>query len=385
MPCPISIQNEDLPLLSITYLQLQFAQLQNEAPKKKNTRKKRSTNYYLVYPIRNKCKFLHAPVSWAGRWRNRTEPTWIVHRWRVSCRSVLILWLYRYIIGYCDTVAMSVSTDPALGGIYLQEGTPQSSTAQLTDPPLFSIYGGRNNVSQETQNDEVNVYTQLPQEKRRDDTGRALKGNDKKGLTWKGQISCTALNLLKRILFGMAISFLFNSLHYNNPEMIPHVTHHLINGASIGGHGHREITTALVNTLVINGSLLLMSRQFWVSNSNRACKAHTETEASLAPRRETSVLQLSVALVGIVYCFKKITWKSPLQADFTFILVDLVFAKYLGCAFEEAMAALTMSAIAYLHDYFALGLAVDVSLWRASYLFFSSVVFLKLKKRSTLF
>ena len=252
--------------------------------------------------------------------------------------------------------------------LYQLEGTPQSSTTQLTDPTLYSIFGGRHSVY--TENEDIELSA-APLAKSR---GRGDVGNDssrqqqqKKQQTQQQKRPAAvslALNVLKTSVFGVALCLLFGSVHESNPDTIPDFRR---------GSVPTMVLSSFVLDVSICAVLYLLKRLGF-----RSISASTSTSS-------TSILQLSVALLGIAYCFKKLPWSSTLQADLTLLLLDVFFSRYVGCTAEEVLTAVVVFAASCAYDVLGGSPSFELSLWRAAFLFFTTVVFIKLRRSDTLF
>lgn len=251
--------------------------------------------------------------------------------------------------------------------LYQLDGTPQSSTTQLTDPTLYSIFGGRNSVY--TENEDIELSAGPPAKARvLCEAGGSQKQQQKQRQRQQRPAAVgVAANVVKTSVFGVALLVLFGSVHESNPDIIP------------------ESRSGSVPAMVF-GSCVLDVAICAVLHVLRRLGFDSAAAGGAPAGGSTSVLQLSVALLGIAYCFKKLPWSSTLQADLTLLLLDVFFSRYVGCTTEEVLTAGVVSTAAYAYDVVGSGsTSFELSLWRAAFLFFTTVVFIKLRRSDALF
>lgn len=301
-----------------------------------------------------------------------------------------------------EGVMMGTAGKKSTQKLYTLEGTPQSSTTQLTDPPLYSIFGGRNNIYTENQDIELSAG---PSEKEIKMLAKSVSGRtrtktrsagDKRAEVVSGSgngplltsVVMFALNLCKISVFGIAICLLFGSVHDSNPDTIPDFNYNVYRWH---GKGDRSLPVIVLNSCVLDAFICLIlfgikrhALQREVSSTGGSGSGD-RIETVAGSGRNTSILQLSVALLGIAYCFKKLTWSSTLQADLTLMLLNVFFSRYLGCTLEEVTTAAAVFAAAYGYDYVTFHPPFELSLWKASFMFFTTIIFIKLRKSNTLF
>lgn len=258
------------------------------------------------------------------------------------------------------------------GKIYMHEGAVQSSTQALTDPPLYSIFGGRNIVFSENQDEDSNLYNNL----------NKLKENKVGNQTTNTQNTYTTAystitfnNFFKTLLFGVIIFFLFNNIHENNPNIIPAFTTHFLNFIVSHESTKGLLSIFLLNSLLLDISILIIG--LFLNN-------YTHLKNNKTNR--SSFVQLIVALIGIVYCFKKLSWNSTYQADLLFILVNAIFVKYTDCSVTESLTGMIIFSSSLLYDSLFNDIkSLDINLWRACFMFLTSIVLMKSKKTNHLF
>lgn len=267
----------------------------------------------------------------------------------------------------------------------------QSSTTQLIDPPLYSIYGGRNIIDSENQDIGTSMYNQLSknglQNDNNNNNNKKFKGNEifvaNTGET-NNLLFQLLINSLKTLIFGYTLFFLFNGLHINNSNIIPFLKpfinfykYPILND----DYNIQSLIPISINIIVLD--IVLSIVQFIL---NFAFIKNTDKfKIKRKRRRNTSILQLFVALIGIIYFFKKITWKSTIQADLLFLIINLFFSKYIGCSFKETFSSFIVSLITYFYDNIVLGQSNEFALWKSCFIFFTCVSFIKIKKSDSLF
>lgn len=257
-------------------------------------------------------------------------------------------------------------------GLYLNTEN-QSSTSQLTEPPLYSFYGGRNTIDTENQDDfGVDVYRQLTPQNTLN-TSTSLVDSS----LGENKFVSSLLSIVKTLTFGYTMFYLFNSLHFNNPEIIP-ILVPMLNSYRfpiLFDFNKHTPTTVGINLFLLDFILHSLVSVF---------PGNTKKNDNSFNKRYTSILQLFVALTGIIYFFKKISWSSKLQADLMFLLINIFYSKYINCSIFEFLSSLILSTIIYLYDNLIIEQSSENSFWRGCFIFFVCVSFIKLKKSDTL-
>lgn len=252
-----------------------------------------------------------------------------------------------------------LSSDKSTQKFYTLNGTPQSSTTQLTDPPLYSIYGGRNNIFDENQEEDSNLYTELSEKVV--NKKEECVADDK---TKQSPILILVTYAMKVFIFGQSICYLFDSVHQSHPNIIPFYSS--IQLGNINSFFKITLEVVVLNCLI-----------FTILHFLNAQQIQFRLRSTI---QSTSILQLCVAIIGIVYSFKKLQWSSTLQADLIFIIENISLFTYVGASFNEFVATFSISIASLAYNYLALNENFDISLWRASFSFLSAIIFITLKK-----
>lgn len=247
-----------------------------------------------------------------------------------------------------------------MSGVYKNE-FGSTSTTQLTDPPLYSIYGGRNIIDDENEDvkDVNQVNGHVPYEPNDDEPCTGTVYSDGGSIVF---------SFLRPMFFGITVYKLFQTLHYNDPVIFPSLNLPIDYGSN---HGFfNEAFMISLNTIVLDRFLGILITFFW-GKSNVAI-------------RERSISQLFVVILGIVYFFRKIAWTSTVHADLIFMLINVIFTRYVGCTLGETVVSLLMfgssMGVLTLLDNVNGGSQTASNLWRCTFLWFLSVVLLRVRE-----
>jgi hypothetical protein len=250
----------------------------------------------------------------------------------------------------------------------LLRGLSSESQTLLTDPPLAAIYGGRDNIIDESLSteEEEKVSSQ-------NDMSNTKKSNRVMRMRTKSVVRTPeALELvtsifwrvIKTVISGSSMSFLFDTIHQSNASMIPsfHPFFHLSQSESINIVLHSLFLDGLVNSLT-------------TSTNNTLDTSNPSPESA-------SILKLITGLAGIAYSFKKLPWTSTLQADMVLLIAGIVFALYVGCQWQsiELKSCGMVFATACAYYRLAMRVPADEVLWQAGVVFIMTVVFAQLRK-----
>ncbi|KAG0677149.1 hypothetical protein C6P40_000992 [Pichia californica] len=244
------------------------------------------------------------------------------------------------------------------------EGTPISSTTQLTDPPLYSIFGGRNNIYSENQetddNDKIDLLSS------HSPSSPLSKENENESFN---SISLFLINIFKTSIFATSIFYMFQSVHSSNPLTIPKYS----TFQWYTNNNDLTIFNIILTSIILDGIINLLLNKLNNHNSN---KNHNNS----------TILQLSIAILGIIFGFKKINWNSTTEANFVFLLVNFFFTRYLGCSIKENLIGIIISFSSYVYDFHsAENSNIQIIIWRCLFSFFLTITLIKLRKSNTFF
>lgn len=253
----------------------------------------------------------------------------------------------------------------------LEGDTPTSSTTQLTDPLLYSIYGGRNQIYTESQeyssykkNNDLNIPSNKSIEQQ----------NDSIVLKNAGFVNYLK-HLIKISIVSGSIIYLFESVHSSNPNTIP--KYNAFQWINYESNNDQFFNILFISFSIVLSSCILDKLNDLILFKLNDLKSKKNNKKN---NNNVSVLQLLIAILGIVFGFKKINWNVTTEATLTLLLVNILFIKYLGCTINENYSAAISSIISFIYDYYNDKLVnFNLSCWRYLFLFFLSIIFIKFK------
>jgi hypothetical protein len=245
----------------------------------------------------------------------------------------------------------------------LFRGLSSESQTLLTDPPLAAIYGGRDNIIDESlSTEEQEEVSSQKDVKNIKEPSRVMEMRTKSvARTPEALELVTSIfwRVVKTVISGSSMSFLFDTIHQSNASMIPsfHPFFHLSQSESINIVLHSLFLDGLVNSL-------------------------TASTNNIPAPASASMLKLITGLAGIAYSFKKLPWTSTLQADMVLLIAGIVFALYVGCQWQsiELKSCGMVFATACAYYRLAMRVPADEVLWQAGVVFIMTVVFAQLRK-----
>lgn len=244
-----------------------------------------------------------------------------------------------------------------------KEATPESSTIQLTDPPLYSIFGGRNSIDSENENGSPEIENK---EKKND---QSTKFNPSNSNTF---INKYILTLILIPVFGILITSLFDNIRISNPNTIP--TDYLLYFARAD-----EYQSIILISYILFSFISFISRRLNEIPISGLGKENTNDFSS-----SSSFLKLLVVIFGVVFYFKKINFNLQIRESlFSLALIDFFSCFYFGFSLVENLTALILSVMTYIIDYYEIFLPFEsnsISIWRCLFVFFIAIVFTQLKK-----
>lgn len=261
----------------------------------------------------------------------------------------------------------------------LEDDTQTTSTTQLTDPLLYSIYGGRNQIYSESQ--EYSSY-----KKNNDLTTVSNKSLEQTNLiiTNKGGLSNYLKHLIKISIASSSIIYMFQSVHLSNPNTIP--KYNAFQWINYESNKNQNFNILLIFLKIVLSSCILDKLNDFILFKLNNFKKNKNNNISISNNQNkinnnnVTVLQLLIAILGIVFGFKKINWNVTTEASLALLLVNIFFTKYLGCTINENYSSAISSIISFIYDYYNDRLVnFNLSCWRYLFLFFLSIIFIKFK------
>lgn len=244
-----------------------------------------------------------------------------------------------------------------------------------SDSWLYDVYGGPEQVLAE--NEIVDEYWEVPKTKQEAATDNSGAGESSGDAAFELNLQNALVYLLKTQVFGQTLVYLFNNLHFSNRGIIPVLDERLDEEFGLCNMWH-AFGWIVLTEAILHTTLYLLRKLAKGDSGSGGCNGSCSRK--IAGRGDkVTILQLSIAIIGVAYCFKKLRWMSTLHADLIFALTAFVFTLFVGSEWEEVLAAAIASVIMFSMTNGIDG-GVEAGIWSGCFQFLTNIVFLKLLK-----